>query len=517
MGMRLSVPQREDRRPTRQVTVLKYWAYFQHEMLFICWGVMDVALLTPFALSILPWTRYWPPALFFFFLLLLMLLSFNLTRLMSALQLRPSIQQSVTAISLTLLVIICVRTLGYSANSIFDMSWLGQSFHSLNTLSNFSWLRDIIFFFLIVLMWARGIQMADRFFTIDRIGLRLRVGGLLLAPFIIWVANRSLLWSAVPFILLFFLAGLTAVALTRAEEISREETGFSASQTPRWLLIILAAGLLIVLSGGLIALIISGEAGNVLAGVLGPIWLAIKITGSTILLTIAYLMQPFFYILEFLFVRLPASFGFLGEWFYLTFVFFAKIIGKLFRPDDPSSEEVSSPSGLFQFPAADSPNIELSLGLNGQIIIILLALALIFAVALMLRRRYTRTAVADRTALLVSKTGTAAEVRENLLQRFMGKLGWRRWHTAASIRRIYKRMMQAAAEIGYPKLESETPYEYLPTLDKAWPANPVDIRLITEAYVKIRYGELPETAEELNEIRSAWQHLLETRPSSPQK
>jgi hypothetical protein len=90
---------------------------------------------------------------------------------------------------------------------------------------------------------------------------------------------------------------------------------------------------------------------------------------------------------------------------------------------------------------------------------------------------------------------------------------WRQWRTAVSIRRIYKQMMELAELNGYPKLHTETPYEYLPTLAQAWPQNQPDTRLITNAYVKVRYGEIPETAADLDDIRQAWRRLQQMPPA----
>jgi hypothetical protein len=74
-------------------------------------------------------------------------------------------------------------------------------------------------------------------------------------------------------------------------------------------------------------------------------------------------------------------------------------------------------------------------------------------------------------------------------------------------------MCRAASGAGYPRSTTETPYEYLDTLTKVWPSNTGDAQLITAAYVKIRYGELPETQSELDEIKAAWQRLETTKPT----
>ena len=55
--------------------------------------------------------------------------------------------------------------------------------------------------------------------------------------------------------------------------------------------------------------------------------------------------------------------------------------------------------------------------------------------------------------------------------------------------------------------QTETPYEYQTSLQKLWPTHLSETKLITQAYVKIRYGEFPETKAELLQIQEAWQQL----------
>jgi hypothetical protein len=78
---------------------------------------------------------------------------------------------------------------------------------------------------------------------------------------------------------------------------------------------------------------------------------------------------------------------------------------------------------------------------------------------------------------------------------------------ALTIRRIYAHMASLAAKQGYPRAINETPYDYLPTLCRAFPENPQEVTQITESYVAVHYGELPEREEELSEIRTAWQRI----------
>ncbi|MEZ4516989.1 MAG: hypothetical protein R3C44_09190 [Chloroflexota bacterium] len=58
------------------------------------------------------------------------------------------------------------------------------------------------------------------------------------------------------------------------------------------------------------------------------------------------------------------------------------------------------------------------------------------------------------------------------MDRLLQRLGiFQQWRAAASIRRIAESMCREAAAAGYPRLEAETPYEYLKTLAQTRPAN----------------------------------------------
>jgi hypothetical protein len=86
-------------------------------------------------------------------------------------------------------------------------------------------------------------------------------------------------------------------------------------------------------------------------------------------------------------------------------------------------------------------------------------------------------------------------------------LDLRRWLAGVSVRRIYARMAHMAGRRGHARQPAQTPYDYLPELRLAFPNAAEDVRVITEAYVATHYGEVPETDQELNAIRAAWERV----------
>jgi hypothetical protein len=99
----------------------------------------------------------------------------------------------------------------------------------------------------------------------------------------------------------------------------------------------------------------------------------------------------------------------------------------------------------------------------------------------------------------------------------LGRSGLRGLFAALTIRRIYAQMTRLAAEQGYPRTASETPFEYEATARRAFPDVGAEVRAITRAYVAAHYGQVPDSEAELQEIRACWERLSERRRQSPER
>jgi hypothetical protein len=84
-----------------------------------------------------------------------------------------------------------------------------------------------------------------------------------------------------------------------------------------------------------------------------------------------------------------------------------------------------------------------------------------------------------------------------------------RLYAAVSIRKIYVNMARLAEREGFPRQPSQTPYEYLLALGLAFPDCQAEAAAITEAYVRVHYGEVPESVGELQRIREYWGQIRE--------
>ncbi len=81
----------------------------------------------------------------------------------------------------------------------------------------------------------------------------------------------------------------------------------------------------------------------------------------------------------------------------------------------------------------------------------------------------------------------------------------------ASIRHLYRRLLQWTAARGHPRLAFQTPDEYLYLLEELLPATREELQLITRRYAGARYGLSSPSDEELNQLKHGWQKIKEQR------
>jgi hypothetical protein len=85
----------------------------------------------------------------------------------------------------------------------------------------------------------------------------------------------------------------------------------------------------------------------------------------------------------------------------------------------------------------------------------------------------------------------------------------------ASVRQIYRQFLRWAAAAGFPRHASHTPHEYLYELAGLLPEAQGDLDLITQQYVRTRYGAYLLNEDELHQLKQSWynvkQYQLEDR------
>jgi hypothetical protein len=104
-----------------------------------------------------------------------------------------------------------------------------------------------------------------------------------------------------------------------------------------------------------------------------------------------------------------------------------------------------------------------------------------------------------RRAKQAGERGTPADTRT------LGKRG--RLRAAAQIRQVYADLMDAFEQLDLARTEAQTPLEFLPTMQGRLAGHEGEFALITDSYLKIRYGELPENRAEVDAVHSAWKSI----------
>jgi hypothetical protein len=456
---------------------------------------MDVAVITPVALIVLPWIRFWPLPALAAWVLFVLLISFNLSRFMSLADIDAARQRRLMLIAFLLLFFLSLRSLVYDPQSLLDLSWLGAFANRLASFSPALWRRDLVLLALVALLWQRGLALSGRHVAVTEVGFRLRLGALILTPILVVLGLVPAVHGALSFVMLFFLSALLAVALSRAEEVTRQETGATYPMSPRWALTLFLTSFIIVAIAALFGLALSGQGWRQLLLWLAPVGDAISLGGMVVVTTVTYLLLFLASPLQWLLRQIIGLLGGVG-------------IQNLPEPEElaPQLTDQSIDQLLLEFNRSQG---QFLLWLNRAAIVIFILLVLIILYVAYRRFAFRRLLTFDTEAAGEPAAGMPG-TEQGLGQRLINRLRrLRRWRAAATVRQIYRALCARADEQGFPRAPSETPFEYLSTLLEAWPAVADDIHLITGAYVRVRYGQVPESEEELSTIRNAWRRIQE--------
>ncbi len=356
---------------------------------------------------------------------------------------------------------------------------------------------------LVSFVWWRGLRLSMVPPTAVRVAFGIRLGILFFIGAALMPDAQQMVLAALP---AFFFFGLLAVSMARAMSL-REIWGEPLSFGPRWTgAMVLAAGA-VTMGGFLIAAMLSGLDAEQINSVVQPLI-------TLFLLAFVLLMLPIFLILEPILralIEALSSFGPLENVLQVPDVSSAVEQGQ--QPDTgPLAQMMRQVEHLIN-----------QLGGLQTCVGVFIVLLVVAAVLLTLRRRQRASLPLDeeREDLESDALGGLRDMFRrglgalNDALKSVGQFGLGRdLFAALTVRRVYTQMAALAARRGYPRTPSETPYEYQQTLAHAFPEGGAEVALITEAYVRVRYGEVPESAEALQAVVDAWQQL-KASPAPP--
>jgi hypothetical protein len=414
--------------------------------------------------------------------------TFYAARVMDALRIHAWIQRGLILIGIVSLTAVTLRALVLNVPL-----WAGQDWHAV--LRHPSLLINLLpggMLILLSVAWLfwRGLRMANQIVSVLDTMLGFQIGVVVLAVFAIVGSPRDLTIFATA----FFFSELLSVGLTRVEAASLSSHGRRLPFSGWWMSVITSATLVVVVSAVVVTAIVLGVGLDKLFLWVAPV--------------LAILAVPFLLILTPLMMLLAQV---------LTAIL--RGAGGLVNQLQSLAEQIGVRTN--ELSPMRSPIVQILLRLAGYILITLILVAVAYLVLAVVRQVGKRHGAHDerpgeQRESVFSARSFLLKMRQRLQHRLAqlrrladiaGQFGAGGLFTALNIRRIYAQTVKLAAARGYPRPAARTPYEHLDALHQAFPGHDGDLAHITEAYVGIHYGELPERPEALDDIRAAFERI----------
>lgn len=310
---------------------------------------------------------------------------------------------------------------------------------------------------------------------------------------------------------LFLFSSLLALGGSRLSAQAHVRGGRGVPLTKAWIFGVGGSALGLLTIAGVTAFIVGGPLATVLAGLFGRL-------ARGVLSGILFILKPLAYLIvaawNALLMRLGMGSERLAEAPQITL-------------DDQIQEQLAVMAGEVQPPAWAGDLGRILTYAGGVLVAILILIIIAAALRRSSRLRQWRSTpeaepVGGQSLMEALRSllrpGDARRPGNGLLQPV------RRWLAAARIRWIYSRMLRALARRNQARSAAETPLEYLRRLSDVYPRGAADLTLLTHVYQGVRYGELPETRGDIDQVEVAWDRIQqvirthsqpESEPQSP--
>lgn len=457
---------------------------------------MEISWVTPWFRSLTAATYAVPPVVGFSVLFGFMLWSHLTVRVMEGLRIRASIRRAVTIGLLVISVLIGLRLLLYPHERIGFVELLNRPLKSM-----MDWRAIIPDEFVIILAvlfgWWRGISLAQEHIEPSSVMGYFRLGIFMFLGFVVF---NTLVTGETPgeFVYLFLFCGLIAMTTARISVLRALRGGKQSSFDKRWFFGITAAAVgVVVLAAGLAEILSNhiGWFGVVVMGIFGILAVAIWALVSPVLAALIYLARN----MESDSSSIRQLIETLGNLQEMIQGFLQRISNLVGQPE------------IMSVIARVLPYLR-TIILWGVILIV--ALGVLTWVVLRLWKDRQRNQVAGEEQSILERGELWRLLQAFLRQRWNHLLEGvsnavdlrkrQRARAAARIRQIYADLLDLADELGGARREAQTPLEFVPSLENSIPGVDAELEIITNAYLKIRYGQLPEHLQEVEEVEIAW-------------
>ncbi len=347
------------------------------------------------------------------------------------------------------------------------------------------------------LLW-RGLRLAQKPIGVLDASAGFQVGIVLFTIFLL-LGSPGAKSEINPLIVAFFFCQLLTIGLARIEVLGDQPGERRAQFGGWWLATLILSTSAVILVAGLVLGIVMGVGPEYILQLLQPVLALILIPLSIIAIPILALI------------------GLALEWI-INAINIKQLIAT-FEAPAATSLPMPTPEAGPRSPVAEFAIQVFGYG-KGLLVLAAVALIIIAIVWAAGRAQTRRNAPEDEEHESIWSAGRWAErLRRRLEQglkqitgaaNVLARFGAGGLFTAITIRRIYAQMLQLASKRGYPREPARTPYEYMSVLRECFPGHQANIARITEAYVGVHYGELPERSQDLEEIRAAWNQIRES-------
>lgn len=472
-----------------RIPQIRYW----RELAILALMVMEISWIVPWYRSLTPATYVVPMWTVFFVLFGFLITAHLAARLMNFLDLRLNIRRGVTIALLLICVFVGLRLLLYQSDSLSFGELFNRPFEAFSDVRGL--IPDEFLVILVVLLvYWRGIALGSKY--VDPMSVRgnFYLG---LAMYVAFIFVNTLITGETPgaMLYLFFVAALIALGSARIYSITQLRGGTKNPFDLRWFLGIFITTLVIVGLAGFIAWLLSDRT-SILGGISG---IAMGIFGVLMLV----LISPAIFFIERLANAIPNASGAVEN-----------MINVL---EDLRNTFSGIANNLLK--GLDIPSLQNWMQLLKPILLWGFVFGVLFAILFAITRwmYQERKGVQDERESIV-ESGDLIGLFRRAIRRRLDELGQslrgqanlrsgQRWLAAAKIRRIYAQLMDLSAKLGETRPPAYTPLEFLPNLERLLPEGVEEVGIITEAYLRIRYGELPETNQEVSQVEGAWERV----------
>ena len=413
----------------------------------------------------------------------LMLGSYYLARYLNQLQDKPLLQRMLYLIWVFASLLLSLNMIFFTEGFFGPGLLIRQTFTTFfNNQRNVPEFWHLLIFLLAIL---RSIVLARNPVTRDQVSSAFRTGVimLLLSGFTFGGEVPS---SILPVFYSLLFTGMLGLSVSHFVDLAESSGGRLPTYGSQWVIGILIASLAFVL----FAVIAGWLIDETVAGLLAQAALAFFMVISVLIMLI---LSPILAII------LEVS---------------NRIGQALFANNPDILEQVTSQQGLEDLGISNEENIYLLTSFfensKGTIMLIILGIVAIIAVILVRWKPWERRLREEEgISSTISRTARPSRnVDENKRPDLFTNLRSRL--AAARIRDIYRRLMSLCERLKQPRPAALTPLEFLPEMAVLFPDCDSELACITNAYLKIRYGELPESSEEVSAVMEAWAKIRKT-------